>query len=262
MPEGDSIAKNASRLRSVLAGKEIVSVYGTAPSIRTNSRRLVGQTVEALRTVGKHLLIDVSGGFSVRVHLGMPGRWRILTADGRVPGSARLVLSTLSHHACCFSAPTVEVDRTPAIDEWLARLGPDPLDPNFQARDLVERARTRSRRPIAEVLLDQRVMAGLGNVYKSEVLFLAGIHPRTPVEQIGDDEFVEIADRARQLMSINVRAGPRVTTGYPTPGRETLVYGRAGKPCRRCASAVAEDRLGGRITYWCPTCQPSIKPGP
>lgn len=98
MPEGDSIAKNAARLRPVLLGERVVSVYGTAPSVRSNSRRLVGRTVEAVRTAGKHLVIDVTGGFSVRVHLGMSGRWAVLPAGKRVPGSARLALTTFSHH--------------------------------------------------------------------------------------------------------------------------------------------------------------------
>lgn len=262
MPEGDSIAKNAARLRPVLVGQRVVSVYGTAPSVRSNSHRLVRQTVEAVRTVGKHLVIDVSRGFSIHVHLGMPGRWSIMSSERRSPGAARLVLTTTSHHACCFSAPTVEVDRTPAIDRRLSRLGPDLLEADFKPERFAERARTRSGRPIAEVLLDQRVMAGLGNVYKSELLFLARIHPHTPVDQIGDDKLVEIADRARKLMSVNVRSGPRITTGDTSPGREVWVYGRSGQPCRRCSTVVAEDRLGDRITYWCPACQPIIQPGP
>jgi len=259
MPEGDSIAKNAARLRPILTGQEVVSVYGTAPSVRSNSHRLVGQTVGAVRTVGKHLVIDVSGGFSVRVHLGMPGRWRILASDRKAPGAARLVLSTASHHACCFSAPTVEVDRTPAIDKRLSRLGPDLLDPDFEPERFLEQARTQKGRPIAEVLLDQRVVAGIGNVYKSELLFLSRIHPHTPADQIGDDKLVEMADRAQQLMSLNVRSGPRITTGERAPGRETWIYGRAGSPCRRCSTTVAEDRLGDRVTYWCPVCQPSSR---
>lgn len=257
MPEGDSIVKNAERLRPILVGQRVASVYGTAPSVRSNSHRLVGQTVEALRAVGKHLVFDMSGDFSVHVHLGMSGRWSILSSDRRAPGAARLVLTTTSHHACCFSAPTVDVDRTEAIDRRLSRLGPDLLGPDFNPRGLVERARTRSDRAIAEVLLDQRVVAGIGNVYKSEVLFLARINPHTPVDQIGDDKLVEIADRARKLMSVNVRSGPRVTTGETALGREAWVYGRAGKPCRRCAAGIAMDRLGDRVTFWCPVCQPA-----
>ena len=262
MPEGDSIAKNAARLRPVLVGKQIMSVYGTAPSVRSHSGRLAGQTVETVRPVGKHLVIDVSGGFSVHVHLGMPGRWAILPADERAPGSARLVLTTSSHHACCFSAPTVEVDRTPLIDRKLLRLGPDVLDPHFSPGDFAVRARTQSGRSVAEVLLDQRVVAGIGNVYKSEVLFLEGIRPHTPVGELGDEKLIEVAERAKQLMSVNVRSGPRITTGERAPGREAWVYDRAGEPCRRCATAVMEDRLGGRVTYWCPVCQPLIQPEP
>lgn len=255
MPEGDSIAKDAARLRPVLVGRVIVSVYGTSPSVRSNSHRILDETVEDIRTVGKHLVVDMSGGFSVRVHLGMPGRWTIMPADRRFPGSARLVLTTSTHHACCFSAPTVEVDRTAGIDRELARLGPDVLDPGFEPEVFVERARLRPDRGIGEVLLDQRVAAGIGNVYKSELLFLAGVHPRTPIDAISDEKLAEVAERAKSLLSVNVRRGPRITTGERGPGREVWVYGRAGLPCRRCANAVKEDRLGDRVTYWCPGCQ-------
>lgn len=257
MPEGDSIAKDASRLRPVLVGEEIVAVHGTAAPVRSNSRRLVGETVEAVRTVGKHLVIDASSGYSVHVHRGMSGRWRIMPADLAVPGSARLTITTASHHVCCFSAPKVEVDRTPAIDLELKSLGPDLLAAEFDPRVFVERARRRSG-PIADILLDQRVVAGVGNVYKSEVLFLSGVHPSTRVEDVADDKLAEIADRAARLLGINVRAGARVTTADRAHGRELWVYQRTGYPCRRCATAIEQSRLGGRATYWCPSCQQPV----
>lgn len=256
MPEGDSIAKAAARIRPVLVGQKVDSVYGTAPGVRTNARRLAGRRVEDVRTFGKHLVVDFDIGFSLRVHLGMPGRWSVIPADRPVPGSARVVLSTSDHHVCCFAAPDVEVDRTPAIERRLDRLGPDVLADGFEPARFVERARTRQAETIAEVLLDQRVVAGIGNVYKSELLFLAGIHPETSVEAVPDVALLDMAERASRLLAVNVRSGARSTTGERAPGRETWVYDRAGRPCRRCSSEIKMVRLAERVTYWCPSCQP------
>lgn len=256
MPEGDSIAKAAARLRPVLTGKEVVSVYGTAPQVRVHSSRLLGGRVAGVRTLGKHLIIDFEEGLSIRVHLGMPGRWSVIPSHRPVPGSARLCLSTDEHHVCCFAAPTVDVARTPAIDRMIAHLGPDLLDHGFDPARFVERARTRAAQPVGNVLLDQRVVAGIGNVYKSEVLFLAGVHPETPVGAIDDARMLAIAELAQRLLQLNVRAGPRITTGERAAGREVWVYGRAGKPCRKCSTEIEMGRLGDRVTYWCRTCQP------
>lgn len=256
MPEGDSIAKTAARIRPVLVGSEVLSVYGTSPQLRSNAGRLTGRRVTGVRTFGKHLVIDFDQGFSIRVHLGMPGRWRVMNADQPTPGKARLVLSTAAHHVCCFAAPEIEVDRTPAIERRLERLGPDVLSADFDPRLMIERARTRPTSSMAEVVLDQRVVAGIGNVYKSELLFLAGVHPLATVEEVSDDELLEIAARAKQLLSVNVRAGARRTTGERARGREMWVYERAGRPCRRCASGIQTARIADRVTFWCPTCQP------
>lgn len=106
------------------------------------------------------------------------------------------------------------------------------------------------------------MIAGVGNVYKSELLFLERIDPHTPIDELGDQELFELAERAQRLVSVNVRSGPRVTTGDRARGREAWVYDRTGHPCRRCSSAIIEDRLGDRVTYWCPGCQPLIRLGP
>lgn len=258
MPEGDSVAKNAARLRPVLVGETISSVDGTAPAVRVNSARLIGAEVHGVRTLGKNLVIDLDSGYSIRVHLGMPGRWRMLSEGESSPGSARLVLGTRRGRAACIAA-TVEVERTPRVDMEMQRLGPDVLDEAFDPDVLVERAKARSDLRIAEALLDQRVVAGIGNVYKSELLFLAGIHPQDRVEDVPAGALRDIATKAALLMRANVRSGPRVTTGDRRRGREVWVYDRGGKPCRRCGTAIEEERLGGRVTYWCPTCQPPAR---
>lgn len=254
MPEGDSVAGHASKLRPILLGKEITEVYGTAPAVRANSHRILGATVEGIRTVGKNLVIDLSGGYSIRVHLGMTGRWRVDPTRRTVPGSARLALSSGDSVAVCSAAPTIEVDRTAAVDAGLYSLGPDVLG-DFDSREFVRRARTRTSVSMGELLLDQRVLSGIGNVYKSELLFLAGINPRTRVDEVSDSQLLEIAEKAVSLMASNVGTRARSTTGSRSRGRDTWVYGRSGRPCRRCGTAIEHETQGERITYWCPRCQ-------
>ncbi len=255
MPEGDSIAGHARRLRSVLVGRVIEEVSGTAPSVRVNSRRVLDAVVGDIRTVGKNLVIDLSTGYSMRIHLGMSGRWVVGELSAAAPhGSARLVLATSAHRVVCYGAPTVAVDRTPAVDAVLARLGPDVLG-DFDDDEFLRRARTVPDQDIASLLLDQRVIAGIGNVYKCELLFLEGIHPARVVSAISDRQLSALARRARSLMASNIGSGRRVTTGSTTRGQETWVYGRPGRPCRRCGTSIAVDRQRERVTYWCPGCQ-------
>lgn len=261
MPEGDSVAGHARLLRPILCGHRIDEVGGTAPSLRANSRRVLDATVNGVRTVGKNLVIDLSCGYSIRVHLGMPGRWEVLSPGRRAHGSARLVLSTAAGTVACHSAPTIDVDRTPVIDAELVHLGPDVLG-EFDSTEFVRRARTQDDTGMAELLLDQRVIAGIGNVYKSELLFLEGIHPETHVAALTDDQLEAVADRARLLMAANIGPKARSTTGARGRGRESWVYGREGRPCRRCRTGIAMGRTGGRMTFWCPTCQPFPAPGP
>ena len=248
MPEGDSIAGDASRLRPLLEGKTIEAVAGTTGAVRANSRRLLGAEVTSIRTHGKNLVIDLSSGYSVRVHLGMTGRWR----EGLSP-RARLGLSTDAGSVSCFDAPTVEVDRTPAIDLSLDRLGPDLLG-EFDEDEFLRRARSVERMPVGRLLLDQRVLAGIGNVYKSELLFLAGINPWTSTADVTDDQLRELARNAGELLAANV-GRRRSTTRSTGRGQETWVYGQNGLRCRRCGTRIEMDRLDDRVTYWCPNCQ-------
>lgn len=254
MPEGDTVAGHAERLRPVLVGSEIELVAGTAPSVRVNSGRILGATVTSVRTLGKNLMIDLSTGFSVLIHLGMNGRWRFGVDPDRTHGSARLVLATSTDAVALYSAPTVDVDRTPAIDRRLRRLGPDLLG-DFEPSEFVRRARAIGPVTMARLLLDQRVWAGIGNVYKSELLFLEGIDPHTSSERIGDDVLLQIGRRASELLAVNV-GRPRSTTGSPERAQNTWVYGQVGHGCRRCGTTIEMGWIDERVTYWCPTCQP------
>lgn len=256
LPEGDSVAKDAARLRPVLEGRQIESVYGTAESVRSRSAQILGAEVAGIRTHGKNLLIDFDTGYSLHVHLGMNGRWRI-SSVGPPPGPTRVSLSTSTHQASCFGAPGVEVDRTPAIDLAIARLGPDLLGDDAPIEEIVRRARQVEAESLGELLLNQRVAAGIGNVYKSELAFIFRIHPETPVSGIDDRTLGDIYSKAITLLRANLGPGVRTTTGDRGKGRNTWVYDRRDRPCRRCGSRIVESRLGERVTYSCPGCQPT-----
>jgi endonuclease-8 len=169
------------------------------------------------------------------------------------------VLETDAAVAVCFDAPEVELltDAEVGRHRALTSLGPDLLSASFDAGEAVRRLREHSGVPLGEALLDQRVLAGIGNVYKSEICFIERVDPWAPVSVLSDDALASLVATARRLLLANVGGGRRVTTGVARPGASLWVYGRAGRPCRRCGTRI-ESRLQGnqgRVTYWCPHCQ-------
>ena len=263
MPEGDSYTRAADRVRPLLVDQAIEAIDG-APAVRKYRPRLLGSTVTGVRTKGKHLLIDTTAGLTIHVALGMPGRVRARSGSGPNQGlirrgPTRLAMATNRGVVTVDSAPTVEVERTRVIDASLDRLGPDVLAPEFDWETYRERA---ARAPddmlVCDFLLDQRVLAGVGNEYKNEILFLEKLHPRTPIGMLDPKQRDRLADRARGLMMPNAHRSFRTTTGRYAPGTDAWVYGRGGKPCRRCRDEIVEASVGRshpRITYWCPSCQ-------
>jgi endonuclease-8 len=230
----------------------------------------VGRTVEGVASRGKHLLLHLSGGLVLRTHMRMHGSWHLYRPGERWrrPRAAmRIVLATDAYEAVAFDVPVVELLDAGALGRSvaLARLGPDLLGEDFDAADAVRRIRGRSDDEIAEVLLDQAVLAGIGNVFKSEVLFLEHVHPFRRVATIPEPEIAAIVARARTLLLLN--ASPGETSGTWTPGRRTTgrlhpgqrlwVYGRSGEACFHCGSAIRRARQGphARATYWCEECQ-------
>lgn len=268
MPEGDSVHQVAARLRPRLEGYALrdVRTRGDTPL-----PALVGQRVRAVRTHGKHLVLEPERGPALRVHLGMYGRWRRYEPGVRWRRSRRaasLILTTDEHVFACFRAH-VEVLRgaLPEHAPSLAALGPDLLDPELDLARVLARACADPARPLGELLLDQRVAAGIGNVYKSEVLFLSGLAPQTPVGRVTREALREVFARAARLLRANLGAGWRVTRGVEAgepawrPGEARYyVYRRAGRPCFRCETPVAFTRQGdqNRATWWCAGCQPAI----
>ncbi|MGF1665494.1 MAG: DNA-formamidopyrimidine glycosylase family protein [Acidimicrobiia bacterium] len=269
MPEGDSYTRVAALLRPAFVGVTLTAVDGV-PAVRRWSDRLIGARVEGVRTRGKHLLIDICGDITIHVWMGMPGWWRIGPKGGvgrtegertgsHDSGDVRLLIGTIDHIATCHAAPVVEVDRRRVIERTLRRIGPDVLDAHFDLDEYRTRVALLPGTTLAaDLLLDQRVLAGVGNEYKNEVLFLEGIHPCRLLQDLTGDQIDGLANRSRRIMLPNAeRGGARDTTGLP--GMEGWVYQRAGKPCRRCRTAILTDRVGERhprVTFWCPLCQP------
>ena len=257
MPEGDSYARAARKVGAVLSGSVIEAVAGSAPAVRRWSARILGSRVTEVRSQGKRLLVTFDSGITISGHLGMNGRvW--VRPGKRSPGPESLLLQTATHHVV-FSAAKIEAGRTAVIEAGLRRLGPDLLDPDFEPgstrASLFPKDRT-----VSELLLDQRVMAGVGNVFKNETLFLERINPSTLVGDLTTDQIESLIEKSRLLLTANASRSTRSTSGLPGPGGRNWVYGRAGLPCRRCRQAIVEGMVGrpARVTYWCPGCQPPV----
>lgn len=266
MPEGDNIHRQASELQARLVGQKVTAFWARGVAYR----RLVGEPVKQVEARGKHLLIDV-GPARVHVHLGMSGRLRVGPPAPLAPSlaaRASLAIATDAATAVWWQAPRVEVLRAAFAHAHpgLAALGPDLLAPDFAPDAAVRRARERpAATELGPLLLDQRVASGIGNVYKSEVLFLERLDPFAPLSAVDDATLARLYARAQQLMKQNLGPWGRTTTrdltrGGPAPRGEARlhVYRRAGRPCRACGTPirVADQGQPPRSTYWCPTCQP------
>jgi len=255
VPEGDVVWYTARRLHEALAGRVLTRSDFRVPRYATVD--LAGQTVTEAIARGKHLLIRTGNGLTVHTHLKMDGSWRIGPAGARLAQAhtIRLVLANADWQAVGHQLGITEVLPTSAEDQVTGHLGPDLLGTDWDTAEAVRRLTKDPGRPIGEALLDQRNLAGIGNLYKSEVLFLRGVSPWSAVADVRDPE--RMVELARRLLDANKARIGQVTTGDARPGRQTWVYGRAGAPCRRCGTPVRSRADGAdRITFWCPACQP------
>lgn len=261
MTEGDTVFATAARLHEALAGRVLTRTDFRVPRFATAD--LSGQAIREVVSRGKHLLVRTDGAVSVHSHLGMDGEWRLYSPGERWRGRSfeiRGVLMTDRLVAVGHRLRRLEVLRTPAEAEVLRHLGPDVLGPDWDAAEATRRLTASAERGLGEALADQSVMAGPGNVYRSEVCFLAGIDPRTCIGVVPDP--TELVDLMKSLMERNRAGGRRVTTDDPRRGHELWVYGRRGRPCRLCGTAIQsflQGRAGARqMTYVCPRCQPAL----
>jgi endonuclease VIII len=271
MPEGDTIFRTATVLRAALVGRRITAARAQPrPGLRRvpDLSVLVGATVDRVEPRGKHLLIGFDNGLTIRSHLRMSGSWHRYRPGEpwrRPAYQATAILETAESVAVAFNTPVLELLRPDELRRSvpLATLGPDLLSARWDPDEALRRLRERDDEELGNALLDQRALAGIGNVYKSEVAFLEGLDPWAPVRAFEDGELAAALRTARRLLHANVRGGARVTTASGSPSARLWVYGRSGRPCRRCGTRVRHGRQGdlARLTYWCPRCQPSRTEG-
>ena len=273
MPEGDTIFRAARTLHRALAGHTVVRFESVLPALTRvhEDQPITGRIIESVRAAGKHVLMQFSGGLVLRTHMRMNGSWHIYRRGERwhrPRGQMRLVIATDTFEAVGFNIPIAEFlsPRELLRQEDLRRMGPDLLGATFDDTEALRRFRARPAAAIADTLLNQRVVAGAGNVYKSEVLFLCGINPFRRVAELTDDQLRAILATARTHLRANVidptaaivtYRGYRRTTRRADPAERLYVYGRGGKPCRKCGARIDVRAQGAdaRLTYWCPACQ-------
>ncbi|MET9469091.1 DNA-formamidopyrimidine glycosylase family protein [Streptomyces sp. NPDC006544] len=297
MPEGDSIYRAAARLREALTGKVITRSDLRVPRFATAD--LTGRTALAVVSRGKHLLIrlgpaedldapvrEAATPLTLHTHLRMDGTWRIFPTAGptstagpaagvptarrrattATPGPAgpaheiRVILANAEHTAIGYRLPVVELLRTCDEDRAVGHLGPDLLGPDWDEAAAAANLLAAPERPLGEALLDQRNLAGIGNIFKCELCFLARLTPWTPVGDIPPATLPRIAAAAHRLLDANKDRGRRNTTGLRHPGQDLFVYGRRRRPCLLCGTPLREAPQDDRPTYWCPRCQSGPTP--
>ncbi|MCW2541765.1 MAG: nei [Frankiales bacterium] len=259
MPEGDTVFITAGRLRQALVARPVTRFELRVPSLALASE--IGAAVLAVEPVGKHLLMRFSSGHTLHSHLRMDGAWRVGPAEQRSRGgpdhAIRALVGNAQWLAAGFRVHDLALVPTSDESQLIGHLGPDLLSPEFDLDEGLRRFAERPARPIGEALLDQRLVAGIGNVYKSELLFLHRLDPWQPTDTVA--ELPALLTDAVRLLAANCRRFNRSTTGWTQPGQQYFVYGRAGRSCRRCGTAIGKAEQGPpgteRVLYVCPSCQ-------
>jgi endonuclease-8 len=267
VPEGDTVFRTARLLDRALAGHVLTATDFRVPQHATAD--LSGGTVVGTVSRGKHLLTRIDRdspagieAWTLHTHLKMEGAWRVLERNQRWPRpahQARVVLTTSDAVAVGFSLGVVELLDRADEESVVGHLGPDLLGPDWDADEAVRRLLADPDRPLREALLDQRNLAGIGNLYAAELCFVAGVHPETPVGQVAD--LRRLVVRAHQMLDLNKERALQSTTGNLRDRERHWVYRRDRSPCRRCGTPISVEMAGpagrDRASYWCPSCQPA-----
>jgi endonuclease VIII len=274
MPEGDTIFRSARALQQALAGRQVTlfeTAYAQLASVNDQSP-VTGRTIEQVESRGKWLLIHFSGDLILTTHMLMSGSWHLYRAGERwkrARGHMRVVLGTADMVAVAFNVPIARFHTAKTLQRFagVARLGPDVLGDRFAADEATTRLLQRGSEEVGNVLLNQRVLAGIGNVFKSEICFACGVNPFRTVASLSQQEIECLLATARRFLAANVAdgvrdgmvtyTGGRRTTGSSDPAARLWVYRRSGSECRRCGTIILMRRQGpgARSTYWCPECQ-------
>lgn len=264
MPEGDTVWNTARVLQRALAGSRLTSSDFRVPQLAATD--LTGWTVRESVSRGKHLLLRLTapegtaGGrdWTLHSHLRMEGAWRAYAPGERWAARPahliRVVLRTAGAVAVGYHLHELALIPAAQEDSLVGHLGPDLLGSDWDPVEAVRRLTAHPDATIGEALLDQRNLAGVGNLYKCEVLFLRGVNPWTPVSAVPD--LAGMVTLAQRLLAANRGRWAQSTTGSLRRGQTSYVYGRRAQPCRRCGTAIRKEELGERVTYWCPLCQP------
>jgi endonuclease-8 len=275
MPEGDSIFRAARSMHRALSGHAVTrfdTAYAHLDRVNVDTP-IAGRIIERCESAGKHLLITFSGELILRTHMRMNGSWHLYRHGERWwrgEHAMRVRIDTADWVAVAFDVPVAEfvTPKQLATRDPVAQLGPDLLGAAFDRDEAIRRIAASGHRAIAQTLLDQRIVAGIGNIYKSEVLFLSGVHPETPAGAVPPATLERMLDIARGLLRDNVVDGtsPRIQTyrnlrqlnPASRHDQSLWVYGRRGQPCRKCGAPIEMKKMGidARSTYWCPRCQP------
>lgn len=266
MPEGDTIYRSAQRLRQILPGRRIEAARGDTRFVEPES--FIGNSFQAIEARGKHLLMHLNDRRILHSHMGMTGSWHLYAVDepwhkptrsaalavllGAIEGKAEKT------YAVCFRPKVLELLTETALRRHrvLQRLGPDLMTSAIDEEHVLRRFRVHPFASIGEALLNQTIISGVGNVYKSECLFLCHMNPFQRVDRLADEELLRLVVCVQQLMQRNRAGGPR-TTRFRGDDKRLWVYGRKQQPCLICGDVIQLQRQGdlGRTTYWCPTCQ-------
>ncbi|MEU2023336.1 DNA-formamidopyrimidine glycosylase family protein [Streptomyces sp. NPDC016469] len=275
MPEGDTVLQTAARLHHALAGQVLTSSDLRVPRFATAD--LTGRAVLDVTARGKHLLTRIEGGLTLHSHLRMDGAWRIYAPGERWRGGPahqiRAVLGNAAHTAVGYRLPVLELMRTQDEEQAVGHLGPDLLGPDWDADTALRNLLADPARPLGEALLDQRNLAGIGNIYKAELCFLARATPWLPIGELPARTAALLVSTAHQLLDANRDRPNRVTTAggrsrtvasaaarARRPSENLWVYGRTHRPCLRCGTPIRAAEQDDRPAYWCPSCQTG--PGP
>ncbi|MGK5444924.1 DNA-formamidopyrimidine glycosylase family protein [Micromonospora sp. URMC 105] len=268
MPEGDTVWNTARVLHRALAGATLTGSDFRVPQLATTD--LTGWTVRESASRGKHLLLRLAAPeaasdvrhWTLHSHLRMDGAWRAYAPGERWAARPahliRVVLRSTPAVAVGYHLHELALLPTAEEESLVGHLGPDLLGPDWDAAEAVRRLAAHPESTIGEALLDQRNLAGVGNLYKCEVLFLRGVSPWTPVGAVPD--LAGTVALAQRLLAANRGRWTQSTTGSLHRGGTSYVYGRRAQPCRRCGTAIRKEELGERVTYWCPVCQPAPEP--
>jgi endonuclease-8 len=274
VPEGDTIFRAARTLKAALAGKIVARFETVLPHLERihHDTPITGRVIDEVVSHGKWIEIRFSGGLILLTHMLMSGSWHIYRPGEKWKRRAddmRIMIATDSFQAVAFNVPVAEFHTAASLGRRprFNQLGQDVLAANFDEDQAVERLRAGPDAEVGDALLNQSLIAGVGNVFKSEIAFACGVHPFRRLSKLSNDDLLSLVRTARKFLKVNVaeHSGTRIvtytgfrrTTGRANPSQRLWVYGRAGEPCRKCGTPILRRKQGqgARVTFWCPNCQ-------